>query len=240
MKVSVFAAYTHVKASDLRGNTAVVIDVLRATTTIVQALKNGCRQVAPVLTPEDAVNIKRTNGDEDILLGGERKALKITGFDFGNSPLEYGPMIVRGKSLILCTTNGTRAILSAKQASNILIGAFANITAVAKKAAEYGNDIAVVCAGTKEKFSVDDIMAAGALIDRLGKLEIEIEMDDLAIVSKYYYDNRKKNMEAALAGSHHYEYLKSIDLQEDIDFCLKEDTADIVPEFTEGAITLLK
>lgn len=240
MKVSVYAAYTHVKASDLRENTAIVLDVLRATTTIVQALKNGCRQVAPVLTPEDAVNMKKTNGETDILLGGERKALKINGFDFGNSPFEYEPLLVKGKSLILCTTNGTRAILAAKQASKILIGAFANISAVAKKAAEYGNDIAVVCAGTKERFSADDFLAAGALLDRLSRLDPDLKTDDLAAVCKYYYDNRKKDIQAALGGSLHYEYLKSIGLQKDIDFCLTEDTADIVPEYAEGAITLIK
>jgi len=135
MNVSVYAAYSHVKSSDLQGKTAVVIDVLRATTTIVQALKNGCRQVAPVLTPEDAVKIKKSNGDEGMILGGERKALKITGFDYGNSPLEYAPMQVKGQSLILCTTNGTRAILACRQASNILIGAFINISALVSKSA---------------------------------------------------------------------------------------------------------
>lgn len=240
MKVSVYAAYGHAKASDLRGNTAVVIDVLRATTTIVQVLKNGCRQVTPVLTPEDAVNAKRNTGDADVLLGGERKAMKISGFDFGNSPLEYEPLAIKGKPLVLCTTNGTRAILAAKQASTILIGALANISAVAEKAASFGNDIAIICAGTKEKFSVDDILAAGAFLDRLQKLDVPFEKDDLGIVCKHLYDSVKNNLGAALAGSLHYEYLKSIGLQEDIDFCLKEDTADIVPEYSEGYITVSK
>ena len=170
MKVSVYAAYNHVKPSEIRGNTAIVIDVLRATSTIVEALKNGCRLVVPVETPEDAVNIKRSNQDESTILGGERKAVKITGFDYGNSPLEYNPKNVKGKTLILCTTNGTQAILRARDASRILITALSNISASAIKAAEYGNDISIICAGTKEKFSAEDVLAAGALIDRLEKL----------------------------------------------------------------------
>jgi 2-phosphosulfolactate phosphatase len=240
MNVSVYAAYSHAKASDLQGKTVVVIDVLRATSTIVTALKNGCRQVAPVLTPEDAVKIRKSNGGEDTILGGERKALKISGFDYGNSPLEYVPFDVKGKSLILCTTNGTRAILACKQASAILIGAFINVSAVAKKAAEYGNDIAVVCAGTKERFSIDDILAAGAFIDRLIGDGVKVEPDDLGLIARKLYKNGKKDLKAALSGSKHYEYLLSLGLSEDIDFCLTEDSADIVPEYSEGFVTVAK
>lgn len=240
MDVSVYAAYNHVKSSDIRNKTAIVIDVLRATTTIVQSLKNGCRIIVPVLTPEDAVNIKRSNQDESTILGGERKALKIAGFDLGNSPLEYERDIVMGKTLMLCTTNGTQAILKARDASNILIAALSNISAVAQKAVEYDKDIAVICAGTKERFSADDIITAGALIDRLKKMEIAMAIDDLAMVAYNLYDRCRGDKHNALSGTYHYEFLKSLGMKDDLDFCLMEDTADIVPEYSEGVISIIK
>lgn len=240
MDVSVYAAYNHIKLSEIRNRTAIVIDVLRATTTIVQSLKNGGRIVVPVLTPEDAVNIKRNNQDESTILGGERKALKISGFDLGNSPLEYERDIVKGKTLVLCTMNGTQAILKARDASNILIASLSNISAAAKKAAEYNRDIAVICAGTKERFSADDIITAGALIDRLKKTGIAMTIDDLAIVAYNLYNRCKDDKHSALSGTYHYEFLKSLGMQNDLDFCLQEDTTDIVPEYSEGVISIVK
>lgn len=240
MDVSVYAAYNHVKISELRNKTAIVIDVLRATTTIVQSLKNNCRMVVPVLTPEDAVNIKRSNQDESTILGGERKALKISGFDLGNSPLEYERDTVKGKTLVLCTTNGTQAILKAKDASRILIAALSNISAVAKKASEFGEDIAVICAGTKERFSADDIITAGALIERFKSMNVSIAMDDLGIVAYNLYVRCRDDKHSALAGTYHYEFLKSLGMQKDLDFCIEEDTADIVPEYNDGIITIGK
>ena len=240
MKVSVYASYSHVKPSDVRGKTAIVIDVLRATTTIIQSLKVGCRIVVPVETPEDAVNYKRRNGDAGIILGGERKAEKISGFDFGNSPLEYENRLVRGKSLVLCTTNGTQAILKARDASHVIIAALCNISAAAQKAAGYEEDIAIICAGTAMSFSADDFITAGAFIERLEAAGLELSCDDLAIFAKRNYLACRQDKHKALTGTLHYEYLKSLGLKADLDFCLTEDSATIVPEFSEAQIAVEK
>ena len=118
MKIEVFASQTHVTEKDIRGKDCVVIDTLRATSTIITALANGCEQVIPVEEVGQATRLRASvGGDTMAVLGGERGGQKIPGFDLGNSPLEYGPEHIYGKTLILTTTNGTLAIGKAETAS---------------------------------------------------------------------------------------------------------------------------
>jgi 2-phosphosulfolactate phosphatase len=148
---------------DLRGGIAVVIDLLRASTTIAQALHAGanavipCREVAEAR--EQAANLKAGS----YLLGGERGGVKIEGFDLGNSPLEYTPDRVAGRSIVFTTTNGTRALKRCQEADQILIGCFANLDAVAKAVGKSGLPVHLVCAGTDGKLSAEDVLCAGAL-----------------------------------------------------------------------------
>ncbi len=136
-----------------RGKLCVVIDVLRASTTIVAALAAGCPEIIPVETPEEARRLARTKG---LLLGGERNSLRPEGFDFGNSPLEYTPEKIKGRPIAFTTTNGTRAMETCRQARCVLLGAFVNLHAVIGDLEENsrGQDEAVVhlvCAGTHGK-----------------------------------------------------------------------------------------
>lgn len=154
-----------VDESALAGATVVVIDVLRATTTITYALAAGVAQVIPCLEIEDARQTAARFPRDQVLLGGERGGVKIEGFDLGNSPEEYSPEIVQGKSIVFTTTNGTRAMMRCRQAKRVLIGAVVNLSAVADAIHDEEN-VHLVCAGTEGQVSFEDSLLAGWLCDR--------------------------------------------------------------------------
>lgn len=145
--------------------TVVVIDVLRATSTILEALVNGARDVLPVESVEQAVRKAQELGREQVILCGERDVERVEGFDLGNSPLEYVPERVRGKTLVLTTTNGTRAILLGAGGTDCLIASFLNATATAERVVRSATDVLILCAGREGRFSLEDAVCAG-VIDR--------------------------------------------------------------------------
>jgi len=150
----------------MAGGAVVVIDVLRATTTIVHALAAGARAVVPCLEIADARALAEKLLSDRILLGGEREGVPIEGFDLGNSPEEYCSERVDGKTILLTTTNGTRALIHARQADEILVGAFVNASAVARRLFDREH-IHILCSGTDGKISEDDVLLAGMLVERI-------------------------------------------------------------------------
>jgi 2-phosphosulfolactate phosphatase len=164
------------------GGIAVVIDVLRASTTIITALANGTVCIRPVLTIDQARALATGGGPgggsvsgSRVLLGGERGGLRIDGFDLGNSPLEYSPQRVRGRRIVMTTTNGTAALEACAGAAEVLIGAIVNRAAVASRARERAgalgvSDVHLVCAGTDGQVTEEDLLAAGAILDAAGSL----------------------------------------------------------------------
>ncbi|MBW8382238.1 MAG: 2-phosphosulfolactate phosphatase, partial [Youngiibacter sp.] len=132
MRIDIAISGDHVNADLVKGKTVIVVDTLRATTVIITSLVNGAKSVVPVSTVEDALSIMKRM--ENAVLGGERKAKKIEGFNFSNSPLEYSKEAISGKNVILTTTNGTKAISRSKDGARVLIGALVNAKAVARKA----------------------------------------------------------------------------------------------------------
>lgn len=156
-----------VQPQDLTGRAVVVIDILRATTTIIQALASGAREVVPCLEIAEAREIAARIGS-GTLLGGERGGRQIPGFDLGNSPAEYTRSAVAGKSVIFTTTNGTRAMLQCRAARQVFIGAFVNFSALCRELAEE-QEISIVCAGTDGQVTREDTLFAGALVDDLAR-----------------------------------------------------------------------
>ena len=155
-----------VAEEELAGGVVVVIDVLRATTTIVTAMAAGASEVIPRATVEEARAEAARLDPRHTLLGGERHALRIDGFDLGNSPAEYTPERVAGRSIVFTTTNGTRAMARCGRAGRVLLGAFVNASAVLEKIA--GADrVNLLCAGTDGGMSNDDVLFAGMLVARL-------------------------------------------------------------------------
>ncbi len=165
-KLNVYALPSLVPEEELEGKTVVVIDVLRATTTICCALEAGATEVIPCQEIEEACRTAEQFSPDEVLLGGEREGLPIEGFDLGNSPDDYKPETVAGKSLVFTTTNGTRAMRHCRKAARVLIASFLNASAVFQELVTL-DEVHIVCAGTKGQYSRDDILMAGLLVERL-------------------------------------------------------------------------
>ena len=164
--LSVYALPRYVEPEELAGGTVVVIDVLRASTTIAYALDAGAKQIIPCLEVADARAVAEQFPADEIILGGEREGLPIEGFQLGNSPEEYTPERVGGKTVIFTTTNGTRAMNHARQADEVLIAAFVNASAVVRRLFDRER-VHILCAGTDGKIGQDDVLMAGLLVERL-------------------------------------------------------------------------
>lgn len=154
-----------VTPEELAGSTVVVVDILRATTTIAYALAAGAAKVVPLLEVDRALAMKSEIGAAGVL-GGERGGKKIPGFDLGNSPGEYTRNSVGGKTVLFTTTNGTRALEMCRQASRVLLGSFANFSSVCREVAELER-LDILCAGTDSQITREDVLFAGAVIDDL-------------------------------------------------------------------------
>lgn len=165
-----------IPAAALAGGVVVVIDLLRATTTIVHALAHGARAVVPTASIEEALAVTSRWPVSEQLLGGERHGVTIAGFDLDNSPFSYSADRVRGKTIVFTTTNGTRAMRWASQAAEIRIGAFANLTAICDSLRDETRPVHLLCAGTDYRISAEDLLVAGAIADRLvDSFELTVE-----------------------------------------------------------------
>lgn len=165
MRVDVVPTAEAAGSAALAGVSVLVVDVLRASTTIVAALRSGCAGVVPVADPDEARRRAAAAPPGQALLAGERKGEPIAGFDLGNSPLDVTPERVRGKTLILTTSNGTRALLAARPAARMAVAALVNLTAVTAWALEAGADVTVLCAGERGEVSLEDRVCAGLLVE---------------------------------------------------------------------------
>lgn len=233
MKIDIIISASDIKKEKIENKTVVVIDILRATSVITTAMNNGCKGVIPVLTVEEASSIVR-NSKEEFMLGGERNALKIEGFHYSNSPLEYTRESIQGKTLVMTTTNGTKAIKGCIGASNILIGAMVNAKATAKKILEINKDVVIVNAGTYGEFSIDDFLCSGYIIDCV--LEgLQSELSDIAITSHYIYKNNE-DIYSFIKYASHYKRITELGLEADLEYCCRKDIIDIVPEYINGTI----
>jgi 2-phosphosulfolactate phosphatase len=172
----------------LRGGVAVVVDVLRATTAMVHALAAGCEAIIPCAEIEEARAVAASLAPGTAILGGERGGLPIEGFDLGNSPGDYTPEVCRGKTLVMTTTNGTRAILACREAERVLIGSFVNSISTARALKGDPRPKHIVCAGTEGHISLEDATLAGALCFDLGASH-DLGSDDSAhLVERYWVD----------------------------------------------------
>ena len=165
MRIDVVPVYGKMISSHISGSTVIVVDVLRSTSCITMAVKNGAERVIPAVDPGEAASIAGRLGIRDCVLAGERGGIKLPDFNRGNSPAEYSAENVQGKTVVISTSNGTAAIHGSSAAKDVLIGAMINRTAVAKRALALGDDILIVCAGTDGAISADDLIAAGAIAD---------------------------------------------------------------------------
>ncbi len=215
----------------LQGKVVVVIDVLRATTTMTVALDQGATKVIPVESIEECLSYK---DKPDHILAGERGGQKVEGFSYGNSPFEYMDGVVKGKTLVLTTTNGTRAIKMSSDAKEILIGGFLNFSALTRWLLNESTDTVLLCSGWRDKFNLEDTIFAGAIINHLK--EYFLVDSDSAFAAEKLYLNSRRNMLHYMKQSSHYKRLAKFGVVNDIKYCLRPDLTNVVPILKDGAL----
>ena len=218
-----------VEPRHVQGKVCVVIDVLRASTTIVVALANGCPEIIPVETPQEARDIA---DKRRCLLGGERNGLRIKGFDFGNSPLEYVSDRISGRPIAFTTTNGTRASRACASSRLLVLASFVNSGRIIRLLEHLDSDTLIVCAGTRGEPSMEDTVCGGMLLDGLRATGTP-EVEEAVSLWKTHKDDLAGMMKNV---SRHGRSLVELGFEEDIDFAAGVDTFNIIPVFENGSI----
>jgi 2-phosphosulfolactate phosphatase len=228
--------FEDLKRKDLGPHTAVVFDVMRATSTALTALVNGAALVIPVQSLEEALEKKMA--DPSVLLGGERNSFKPEKFDLGNSPLEYTPQVVRGRRIIHTTTNGTLAIDACLGAGSIYLGTLLNLSALAQHLLTLApGPLTLVCAGTHSHFALEDGIAAGALVAKLLSGKPKLAPSARACLS--VWRSVEKNPAEALAVTRNARRLKEIGLTKDVEYCSQFDAIEKVAKVEKGEARLV-
>jgi len=233
---------------DLTHTVCVVFDVLRATSTMMTALANGAVKIIPVGEIEEALAVRKVN--PNVLLAGERDGFRIlasqtggTEFDLGNSPREFTTEVVRGKTIVISTTNGTRALRACAPAKTILIGSFLGLETVAAwLGRQPPANLLLVCAGTIEQTSYEDTLAAGALADLLWPMYENGQVADSAAIARQVYRDVAHDLVGAMQLARNgRRLLANPELKEDVAFCLRRDTLSILAEMTqEGVVQIVR
>lgn len=228
--------------ADVAGRTVFVIDILRATTAMCAALHRGARAMIPVGSSEEAVRLAQTLGPSDVVLAGEKDCVRIPGFALGNSPLEMTTSAVRGKTIVMATTNGTKAFLATQGAKAVYAAAAANFTAAgakAREALEHDSDLLILCAGRELRFSLDDAYCAGRLVvAALGGRKLRKGLNDAALVAldlvRHYQDRWSRPLALSRAGRE----LARLGFGADVTDAARPDAYPVLPYFHERRVTL--
>jgi len=241
--LNVYALPSLVTSEEMAGGTVVVIDVLRSTTTIAYALEAGALEVIPCVEIDEAQAMAATFPPDEVVLGGERGGIPIEGFDLGNSPTEYTPSSVGNRTVILTTTNGTRAMAQCRQAERVLIGAFVNASAILEQLVGQ-EQIHLLCAGTDGQYSRDDVLLAGLLVEWLqGRGGMPYQLNAQAVTARENWvssfavpyaigaeplnaDLLARELRKSLGGRN----LTAVGLDDDIHTAAELDRFSVVPE----------
>ncbi len=210
---------------DTRNKIVVIIDVFRATSTIAAALHNGAKCVIPVATVEECIDLGKKTANS--ITAGERDGKVAAGLQYGNSPSEYPPGFVAGKTLVLTTTNGTRLLHMVKDADTIITGSFLNLSAVCDYLIKQGKDVVLGCAAWKDKFNLEDTLFAGAVAHHI-KDHFDTNCDSTR-AAKALYAQSAGNFIEFLRDSSHYRRLSAYGLEADMEYCATPDLHPVVP-----------
>lgn len=208
----------------IENSIVVVIDILRATSSITYGIENGATAIIPVTNVEDC----STYADKGYLLAAERDGQVVDGYDFGNSPFSYTAEKVGGRTIVLTTTNGTRAMhLAQERAHQVIIGSFLNLAAVCDYLRTQNKDVLLLCAGWKGNFNLEDTLFAGAVVEQLQN-DFTFA-DDSSVVALDMYQLAKGDLRGYLRKSSHSARLIKLNIEEDVQFCLKLDVCHVIP-----------
>ncbi len=241
MKLDVVFSPLGLLPGQATGRTIVVIDILRASTVICAALHHGARAVLPASTTEEALRLSQTIGAADVVLCGERGGLPIQGFAHGNSPLEMTPAAVRGKTLVMTTTNGTPALLATQGAAAVYVAAAVNLgvaASVVRDALDARGELLVLCAGRERTFALDDAYTAGRLIvAALGSSRKRTGLNDAAIAALELARRYGTSWEPPLKASRGGADLLALGFEADIADAAREDAYPVLPLYHDRRIT---
>jgi 2-phosphosulfolactate phosphatase len=218
----------------ITGNAAVVIvDIFRAGTTICAAFQNGAEKVIPVASLEKAQSFK----EKGFLVAGERNGIRLEFADYGNSPVEMSHANLKGKTLVITSTNGTQSIEIAKSEGMVAIGAFSNLTYIAEWLLTLKKNIIIFCSGWQDSVSLEDSLFAGALTDTLLQGNRNLEMTDSAFLSIDLWNSVKTDIGAYIQRGSHYQRLVKLGMQNDLDFAMKIDSTKVIPLYENYYLT---
>ena len=237
MNLCLYVAPDALTEARAKGTHVVVIDVLRASSTIVQAYESGVERIIPVDGVEEATRLLSTLDRDKALLCGEQEGMKVDGFDLGNSPLEYTGTAVGSKTLVISTTNGTTAMVKAAASDEIAVGCFLNLKAViAHLVSAEPERVSILCAGTNGLLSLEDFVCAGLMVD--GLLEAypnELTLNDAAVAARLLAASMT-DIPKVISQSSHGQYLRDLGFENDLDFCSRLDLYSSVPTVVDGRI----
>jgi 2-phosphosulfolactate phosphatase len=233
-----FAAKDSLKAVK-RGDLIIVVDVLRCSSSIVNAFANGVKAVVPTVTLKEAFAVRKEHSD--YLLAGERRGRKPRGFDFGNSPLEFVQEAVERRTVIMTTTSGTRALVGCRQAEHVLVGAFLNAEAAAKRATDTvqstGVNVSFVLAGEKSLFSLEDFLCAGAIA--AGFPTAGFDFSDVTSAAVFAFKRAETALRESVMKSRHARHLTELGFERDVEFSCMLNRFDLVPVYCDGMVKLV-
>ncbi|MCH1588735.1 MAG: 2-phosphosulfolactate phosphatase [Flavobacteriales bacterium] len=213
----------------------VVLDVLRATSAICTAIEHGVKEIIPVATVEEARELQA----KGYIAAAERGGQIVEGFDLGNSPYSYMDPQLKGKSVVLTTTNGTKAIDMARSKETVVVGALNNLNALCDWLIEQERDILVLGSGWKDKFNLEDTICGGAIADQClasGKFYAD---EDSTVAAKFIFRSSRDNMFAFLKASSHRRRLRALNLNEDVKYCLTPNNCTAIPVLKNGSLVQL-
>ncbi len=224
-------------AYEVNSKIAVIIDILRATTSMCVAFNTGVKRILPVATVNEALLFK----DFDFVIAAERNAVKVPGFDLGNSPFEFENPLLGGKDIAFTTTNGTKAMQLSIQhgAAQVVVGSFLNLTALCHWLNQQKQDILLVCSGWKDKANIEDTLFAGAVLSKLDAA-INQEADACAIARSLFNQNRHHLLEAVRSSNHAKRFMALNPQTDDVAYALQIDTMHIIPILKDNYLVPLK
>lgn len=238
MKLAVHFTPVGVSPQMIAGKPVLVIDLLRATTTMIAALAAGARAILPAASAEEALKLAQNLERDDVLLAGERRLERIPGFALGNSPLEMTRTMVARKTLVMATTNGTPALLAAEPGRPVIIAAAVNFkaaVAAAWRAFEESGELTILCAGRERMFALEDAYAAGRFAQAIvpGRLRRSLELNDAAIAARELVRRYGAKWKVAVAATAAARELKERGFRADVAAASEVDTHDIVPVYVD-------
>lgn len=238
-EIDVFSSSISFNEQDVRDKTVVVIDVLRACSTIQTALENGANSIIPLAENDDAGRYTRYLDPGSVMLCGEKEGRKVEGYQLGNSPLEFTSEEVTGKTILFKTSNGTRAITRSSGAARILIGSFLNLSAVAELLnSKDSGGILLICSGWNSRLSIEDMLCAGAITQKLYGRQLPADATDGVKVAYGLFEKFGDDISALIRECNHAKRLRELGNDKDIAYCSQVDLFSSVPALREGVISI--